>query len=210
MLDVPVYNTAGEKIDTFRVDEAVFGGQVNVALLKQAIVAYHANRRQGTAATRSRGMVHGSGRKLYRQKGTGRARRGNLRTNIMRGGGVAFAKVPHSYRQVLPRKMRRAATHSAILAKLLGSDLLIVDGLRFEAPKTRQMADILAALKIERSCLLTLEQRDGDAYLSARNIPGLTVRVVDELNAFDIATRQKMLVTLAAMKAMTGRAAEPR
>lgn len=208
MLDVPVYNAAGKKVDTFAVDEALFGGTVNIALLKQAIVTYHANQRQGTVATRSRGMVHGSGRKLYRQKGTGRARRGNLRTNIMRGGGVAFGKKPRDFRQILPRKMRRAATNSAILAKLLGEDLVIVEGMSFQAPKTSQMAAILSALKIDRSCLVTLDQRDPNTYLSSRNIPGLTVRIVDDLNAFDIAVKQKMLVTLAAMKAITAAKAE--
>lgn len=210
MFEVPVYNTAGKKIDTFKVDESAFGGKVNVALLKQAVVAYHANKRQGTVQTKSRGMVHGAGRKLYRQKGTGRARRGNLRTNIMKGGGVAFGKIPHSHRLGLPRKMRRAATSSAILAKLMGEDLVIVDALAFEAPKTSQMAGVLAALKIERSCLVALEERSPNTYLSARNIPGLKVQIVDELNAFDIATKQKMLVTLAAMKAMASKAAEAR
>jgi len=208
MFDVPVYNTAGKKVDTFAVDETVFGGKVNVALLKQAIVAYHANQRQGTVATKSRGMVHGSGRKLYRQKGTGRARRGNLRTNIMRGGGMAFGKIPHSHRLGLPRQMRRAALRSAILAKLMGEDLVIVEALPFEAPKTSQMAEILSALKIERSCLVTLDERNPNTYLSARNIAGLTVRIVEELNAFEVATRQKMLVTLAAMKTMAGQAGE--
>lgn len=208
MLDVPVYNAAGKKVDTFAVDESLFGTLVNVPLLKQAIVTYQANKRQGTVVTRSRGMVHGSGRKLYRQKGTGRARRGNLRTNVMRGGGVAFGKKNRDFRQILPRKMRRAATNSAILAKLFGEDLVIIDKMSFDAPKTSQMAGLLEALKIERSCLVTLDQRDPNTYLSARNIPGLNVMVVEDLNAFDIAVKQKMLVTLAAMKAMTAAKAE--
>jgi large subunit ribosomal protein L4 len=208
MLDVPVYNADGKKVDTFAVDESLFGSKVNIPLLKQAIVTYHANKRQGTVVTRSRGMVHGSGRKLYRQKGTGRARRGNLRTNVMRGGGVAFGKKNRDFRQVLPRKMRRAATNSAILAKLLGEDLVIIDGMSFDAPKTSQMAQLLAALKIERSCLVTLDQRNSNTYLSARNIPGLIVRIVEDLYAFDITTKQKMLVTLAAMKVMTAAKAE--
>ena len=199
VLQVPVYNTRGEQIDTIEVDEARFGGRVNPALLKQAIVAYHANRHQGTAATRGRSQVAGSGRKLYRQKGTGHARRGNLRTNLLRGGGVAFAKFPGRPRKRLNRKMRRRALGSAILAKMLGGDLLVVDGLKLSEPKTRAVAEVLANLRINRSCLLALPANDEVLFKSARNIPDVTVRVVAELNAYDVATRQKMLLTREAM-----------
>ena len=207
MLEVPVYNTDGKKIDTMQVDEALFGKRVNVSLLKQAVVAYHANQRQGTAATKSRGMVEGSTRKLYRQKGTGNARRGPIRTNIMRGGGRAFAKAPRDFRKTFPRAMRRAALNSAILAKMLGNDLMVISGLAAEKPKTSMMAAVLANLKINRSCLLTLAGRDRNVYLSARNIPDLTVRIAEELNAFEVATRRKMLVTDEAMKALLNREA---
>lgn len=204
MLEVAVYNTSGEQIETLEVDEAIFGSTVNVSLVKQAVVAYHANRRRGTAATRSRGVVDGSGHKMYRQKGTGNARRGNIRTNIMRGGGVAFAKVPHSFRKGLPRKMRKAALKSAILAKLLGNDLLVVQGLKMDAPRTAEMARLLDNLEIRRSCLLAVAQPDENVYLSSRNIPHLAVRVSADLNAYDVAIRQKMLVTAQAMRALMG------
>ncbi|HET6427219.1 MAG TPA: 50S ribosomal protein L4 [Phycisphaerae bacterium] len=202
MLDVPVYNTDGDKIDTLSVDEARFGTTVNTALLKQAITVYEDARHPGTAATRGRGQVAGSTRKLFRQKGTGNARRGNLRTNIMRGGGVAFAKSGVRRRKSLPRKMRRKALDSAILAKLLGENLLVVDGLAAEEPRTRMMAEVLGKLHINRSCLLTLAANDENLYKSARNIPDVTVRVAAELNAYDVATRQKMLVTRDAMNAL--------
>lgn len=204
MLEVPVYNISGQKIDTLKVDEQVLGGTVNAALVKQAVVAYHANQRQGTAQTKSRADVAGSTRKLYHQKGTGNARRGNVRTNVMKGGGMAFAKRTRDFRQTLPKKMRQAALKSAILAKLLGSDLMVLDGLNLDAPKTAQMAKVLQALQINRSCLLTLAQRDANVYLSSRNLPDLTVRIAEELNAYDVATRQKMIVTLDAMKALVG------
>jgi len=187
------------------VDERVFGSTVNAPLLKQAIVAYHANKRRGTAATKSRGMVVGSTRKIFRQKGTGRARRGAVRTPMLRGGGHTFAKTPHSFRKTLPRKMRRVALKTAILAKILGEDLMVIDGLSFSAPKTRQMARIVKNLRIDRSCLLALAERDSNVYLSSRNIGDLTVRIAAELNAFDVATRQKMLVTTEAMKALIDR-----
>ena len=204
MLEVPVYNPEGRKVKDLPVDESVFGGSVNVALLKQAIVAYHANRRQGSAATRGRGRVEGSTRKLFRQKGTGNARRGPIRTNIMRGGGVAHAKQPRDFRQKLSKNMRKAALDSAILAKILGQDLLVLEGLTVEGPKTSRMAEVLKNLKINRPCLLALGSPDRNVYLSSRNISDLTVRVADELNAFEVATRRKMIVTPEAMQALMG------
>ena len=149
-------------------------------------------------------MVVGSTRKLFRQKGTGRARRGAIRTPLLRGGGHTFAKRPHSFRKTLPRKMRRAALKTAILAKILGEDLMVLDGLSIAEPKTKEMARIVKSLKINRSCLLTLAQRDGNVYLSCRNLADMTVRIAEELNAFDVATRQKMLVTSEAMKTLIG------
>jgi len=208
MLEVPVYNTSGEKVDTIEVDERLFGSTVNAALLKQAMVVYHARRHCGTASTRSRGMVRGSTRKLFRQKGTGNARRGSVRTNVLRGGGVAFAKTARPSKARIPRKMRKAALDSAILAKMLGDDLMVVDGLRIGQPKSREMAAILKNLNIDRSCLLALAERDRNIYLSSRNLPDLTVRVADELNAFDVATRRKMVLTSEAMKALMSREAD--
>ncbi|MCD6303721.1 MAG: 50S ribosomal protein L4 [Planctomycetes bacterium] len=209
MLDVPVYNMQGEQVDTLRLDEASFGGTVNVDLLKQAVVTYHANRRQGTAANRNRSLVAGTTAKSYRQKGTGRARRGDLRTNLLRGGGVAFRKVTRDFRKKLPKKMRRRALQSAILAKMLGRDLLVLDGLSVETPRTKVLAEMLKKLGINRSCLLALAGRDENVYLSGRNIPDLTVRVASDLNAFDVATRQKMLVTREAMNVLAAAEVKP-
>jgi len=204
MLEVPVYNTDGKQIETMSVSDEAFGTRVNSALLKQAVVGYHANKRQGTVATRSRGMVQGSTKKLFRQKGTGNARRGSARTNVLKGGGVAFAKQNRSFRKKMPQKMRIAAWKTAVLAKILGNDLAVVDGLSCEAPKTSQMAKLLTNLSINRSCLLTLHQRDENIFLSSRNLQDLTVRIAEELNAFDIATRQKMIVTREAMEMLIG------
>ena len=204
MLEVPVYNIGGEKIDTLNVDETLFGSRVNVTLLKQAIVAYRASRRQGSAMTRSRGQVQGSTRKLFRQKGTGNARRGAVRTNVVKGGGVAFAKQPRDFRKSLPKAMRRAAVASAILAKMIGEDLMVVDGLKMESPKTSRLTELLTNLNINRSCLLAIAERNPNIYLSSRNIQDLTVRITEELNAYDVAMRQKMLITSEAMKTLMG------
>ncbi len=143
MLEVPVYDMQGEKIETLKVDEEIFGGVINASLLKQAVVAYHTNTHQGSAATRSRGMVVGSGRKLYKQKGTGFARRGDVRTNLMKGGGVAFRKEPYRVRHELSRQSRQKALESAILSKLVGQDLVVVQGLSMQAPKTKPVAATL-------------------------------------------------------------------
>lgn len=205
MLEVPVYDIEGKQVETLQVDENDFGGCVNEDLLKQAVVAYHANKRQGSAASLTRGQVSGSTAKAYKQKGTGRARRGDMRTPLIRGGGNAFAKSQRDYRKKLPRKMRRLALQSAILAKMLGQDLLVLKGLAVTEPKTKTLIGILKNLKINRSCLLALADRDHNVYLSSRNIGDLTVRTAGELNAFDVATRQKMIVTSEAMSALSTR-----
>lgn len=199
MLEVPVYDTDGKQVDSIQVDEQVLGGEVSVSLLKQAIVAYQANQHQRSAHNRGRSEKEGSGRKLFRQKGTGNARRGNIRTNVMRGGGVAFAKKAYPVRKKLSKKAKWRALGSAVLAKLLGEDLLVVSDLKFEQPRTKQMASVLKNLNIERSCLVAVAQPDDVVYRSARNIPKVAVRSVAELNAFDVATRQKMLLTRSAM-----------
>jgi large subunit ribosomal protein L4 len=208
MLDVPVYDTDGKLVETLKIDEAIFGGSVNVNLVKQAMVTYHANRRQGTASNLNRHLVAGTTAKAYRQKGTGRARRGDMKTNIIRGGGVAHRKYARDFRQTLSRKMRKAALRSALLAKMLSSDVMVLDGLAMTAPATKRMAAVMKNLKINRTCLLTLAGRDANIYLSCRNLPDMTVRIAAELNAFDVMTRRKLVVTREAMQALVGQEAQ--
>ncbi|MHC4171182.1 MAG: 50S ribosomal protein L4 [Planctomycetota bacterium] len=199
MIDLAVYNTEGQEVDSLKVDEAAFGGSVRHPLLKQAIVMYHANKRVGTAATKSRSMVTGSSRKLFRQKGTGNARVGNVRTGKRRGGGVTFAKTTRDFSQRMPKKQRRLARDSAILAKLLGNDVVVVDGLKFEKPRTRDFVNILSNLKIDRSCLVTTSSEDSNLCKSANNIPKVAVLPVSQLNAGDICSHRKMLFTKEAL-----------
>jgi len=199
MIDLVVYNTDGKEVDSLKVDEATLGGSVRYALLKQAIVMCHANKRVGTAATKSRSMVAGAGKKLFRQKGTGNARVGNIRTGKRVGGGVTFAKSLRDFRKRMPKKQRRLARDSAILAKLLSNNVVVVDGLSFEKPKTRDFVSILNNLKIDRSCLVTISSEDVNIYKSAKNIPKVTVMPVDELNAGDICGYRKMLFTKEAL-----------
>jgi large subunit ribosomal protein L4 len=202
MINLGVYNREGKEIDNLKVDEALFGGKVRYALLKQAIVMYHANKRVGTAATKSRGMVAGSTKKLYRQKGTGNARAGNLRTHIRKGGGVAFAKVARDFGQDMPAKQRRLAKNSAILAKLLSNNVIVVDELKFDKPKTKDFVKVLNNLKIERSCIVTVPEYNEALYKSLRNVPKIDMMAVTDLNAGDICNKQKMLFTKDAFAAL--------
>ncbi|MHC4740313.1 MAG: 50S ribosomal protein L4 [Planctomycetota bacterium] len=195
MIDLVVYNADGQEVETLKVDEAAFGGTVRYPLLKQAIVMYHANKRVGTAATKGRSMVSGSGRKLFRQKGTGNARVGNIRTGKRVGGGVAFAKSARDFGKRMPKKQRRLARDSAILAKLLSDSVVVVDGLALDKPKTKDFAGILSNLKIERSCLVTVGGYDENLYKSARNLPRVAVLPVEQLNAGDICNHNKVLFT---------------
>lgn len=205
MIDVAVYNREGKEIETLQVDEAVFGGAVRHPLLKQAIVMYHANSRLGTAATKSRGMVAGSTRKLYKQKGTGNARAGMVRTPVRVGGGHAFAKTARDFGKDMPKKQRRLACDSAILAKLQSGGVVVVDELAFESPKAKEFARVLNNLKIDRSCLVTIPQLDVNVYKSARNLPKVDVMVVGDLNAGIVCNKQKMLFTKDAFMSLLNR-----
>ena len=205
MIDVVVYNSQGEEVEKVHVDETIFGGHVRYPLLKQAIVMYHANKRLGTAATKSRSMVRGSSRKLYRQKGTGNSRVGNARTGKRVGGGVTFAKVNRDFGKRMPCKQRRLARDSAILAKLQSGSVVIVDELAFDVPRTKDFSKVLNNLDINRGCLLTVGERDENLYKSARNVPRVDVLTVSDLNAGDICKRQKMLFTKSAFLSLLKR-----
>jgi large subunit ribosomal protein L4 len=195
MLNVPVYNTAGQKIGDESIEETALGGTVNAALLKQAIVLYHNNQRQGTVKTKGRSDVAGSTRKIYRQKGTGRARMGTVRSPVRRGGGMAHNKEPREYRQAMPKKMRRLARDQAVLAKIQSADALIVDGLKLESPKTGPFAKMLAALQIDKGCVFATNGLDVNVFKSGRNIPRTDVLDVGSLNASLILTRRKLVFT---------------
>jgi large subunit ribosomal protein L4 len=195
MINVTVYNKEGKELETISVDEALFGEKIRHDLLKQAIVMYHSNKRVGTAATKSRGMVRGSTRKLFRQKGTGNARVGNARTGKRVGGGVTFAKVARDFGKDMPKKQKRLACESALLAKLQSGAVMVIDELAMTAPKTKEMSSILNNLNIDRSCLVAVADQDVNIYKSARNIQKVDVMVVSDLNAGIICNKQKILFT---------------
>ncbi len=202
MLEIPVLDTQGTRIRSETVDPMLFGGCVRYDLLKQAVVAYRAALRQGTAATKDRGEVAGSTRKLYRQKGTGRARMGNARTPQRRGGGRAFAKRTRDFSQRFPRKMRRLARDSAILAKVVGGTALIVEGLHFDTPQTKRMAGILRAAKADRGVLVTVASPSEPMLKSVRNIPRVEMKLIGEINAYDVLRSRNLVFTPEAFAAL--------
>ena len=202
MIEVPVYNQSGEKVDTLQVDEAKLGGEVRQSLLKQALVMYHANQRQGTVRTLARGEVAGSTRKMFRQKGTGNARTGGIRNPIKKGGGHAKQKRPKDWRQKMPQKARRAARNSALLFKLQNNDVRVIDAVKVDQPKTKVVAQMYKALGIERSCLVALPQRDLNVEKSARNIDRTSTTTVAQLNAWDILRHRTLLVTRTGLQAL--------
>ena len=195
MLNVPVFNESGQQIGDEQIDEALLGGQINPALLKQAVVMYHANLRQGTVSQLTRAEVEGSTRKLYRQKGTGRARMGNLRQPVRRGGGRAFPRKPRDFSQDMPKKMRRLARYQAVLAKIQSNQAMILDGMSFNEPKTKRLASALNAIKATRGCLLAINGHDINLIKSGRNIPTANIQNVTDLNAFDILRRRHLVFT---------------
>lgn len=205
MINLTVYNKDGQEVESLKIDESVFGGKVRYSLLKQAIVMYHANKRVGTTTTKNRSMVAGSTRKIYRQKHTGFARAGTVRTGKRVGGGVTFAKIARDFSQRMPKKQRRLARDSAILAKLLSNNVVVLDGLSFDKPRTKDFVGILNNLKIHRSCLVANSDYDENLYKSVKNIPRVSVMPVAELNAGDICSYHKMLFTKEAFLSLLNR-----
>jgi large subunit ribosomal protein L4 len=195
MIEVPIYNQAGDKVETFNLDPKKLGGEVRTNLLKQAIVMYHANQRQGTVQTQARGEVAGSTRKMFRQKGTGNARTGGIRNPIKRGGGHAKQKRPKDWRQALPKKAKRLATQSALLSKFQSGDVRVINEIKLDAPKTKQVAQMYKKLGIDRSCLLAINGRNETLEKSARNIDRTTLTTVSQLNAWDILKNRTLLLT---------------
>jgi large subunit ribosomal protein L4 len=200
MIEVPVYNQSGQEIEKFQVDEAKLGGEVRRNLLKQAIVYYHANQRQGTVRTQARGEVAGSTRKMFRQKGTGNARTGGIRNPIKKGGGHAKQKRPKDWRQALPKKARQLATKSAILSKIQSQEIRVLNEIKLDQPKTRNVAAIYKALGLDRSVLLAIHGRDEMLEKSARNLHRTTLTTVSQLNVWDILRNRTLLVTKAGLE----------
>lgn len=196
MATLPIYNLTGQKVGDYEIDPSQIAPSINKQLLHDAVVMYQANLRQGTHSAKTRSEVSGSTKKMYRQKGTGNARAGSKRTNIRRGGGVGHTIKPRDYSYRLPKKAVKLATRMAIASKIADNELLIVDQLSMDVPKTKQVSMLLKALKLEGvTTLIATAGLDEVVYKSARNIEGVTVSEVRELNALSVLKPRRMLVT---------------
>lgn len=211
MLTLNVYNRQGDSIGTVEVDPAEFGGAVNKQLLHDVVLMHLANQRAGTHSTLRRGEVAGSTKKLFRQKGTGNARVGPRRTNKRRGGGTAKGPKPRDYEYHMPKKVVRAATRMAILSKFQDNEALILDDLTLGEVKTKQVAGLLKALKLQdTTCLVGTKDYDKNLYLSARNIPKVKVLPASQFNAYTILRQKRLLLTRAALDELRQPAAQAR
>lgn len=198
MPKVALYNQAGSQVGEVELSDAVFGIEPNESVLFDAIVMQRASRRQGTHKVKNRSEVRGGGRKPWRQKGTGRARQGSIRAPQWRGGGIVFGPTPRSYSYNLPKKVRRLAIKSALSTKVLDNDLLVLENLSIEGPKTKDMVQVLSALSLEKKVLIVTADADKFVELSARNIPGVTVIDANGVNVLDVMNHDKMVMTKAA------------
>jgi large subunit ribosomal protein L4 len=230
MINIPVYNTAGEQVGQETVDPADFGGEINKQLLHDVVLMHMAARRVGTVNTRGRADVAGSGKKLFRQKGTGNARAGSKRTNKRKGGGVAFARRNRDYRYTIPKQAVRAAIRMAILSKFQDNQALVLDGLSLTKPQTKVVAKALRLIRrpdlteseaaesvgetktkaanrtlTGRSILLGIPTNDPVLYRSARNIEGVAVAPVSEFNTYDVLKQRYLVLTREALAALKQR-----
>jgi large subunit ribosomal protein L4 len=194
MPKVAVYNMEGKQVGELELNDAIFGVEVNQDLMHKAVLSQLANRRQGTASVKTRGLVSGGGRKPWRQKGTGRARQGSIRSPQWVGGGVVFGPTPRDYSFRLPKKARRAALKSALSAKAAAGNIVVLDQLTVREPKTKVMAGVFKALDVRKPLLVTAEW-DKNVELSVRNIPGAVLAKSVGLNVYDVLNSEKLVMT---------------
>ena len=206
MATIPIRDRSGKEVGTYEVEPGDFAEKINRQLLHDAVVMYEANLRQGSHKTKNRGEVAGSTRKLYRQKGTGNARMGTRRSGIRRGGGHIKAKVTHDYSYRLTKKALRRATQMAIAAKITDGEVDLIDDLRFEEPKTKEMAAILTNLGLAgQRLLVATPDYDPNIYKSVRNLASVSAAPAAELNAYSVLAARRLLLTRAAMDSLRQR-----
>lgn len=198
MPKVKLYNITGQETGEIELNDSVFGVDYNEAVIHQAVVRQMANERLGTHATKTRGLVRGGGKKPWKQKGTGRARVGSIRSPLWVGGGTVFGPTPRSHAKDMPRKARQLAVKSALSEKLRANELIVIDAIDFEAPKTKNVVKMLADLHSEGKALIVDGARN--TVLSARNIPGVKAYAPSGLNIYDIVNTDKLFLTQEAVK----------
>jgi len=200
MPKVSLLNQTGASVGEIELNDTVFGIEPHSSVLFDAVIAQRASLRQGNHKVKNRSEVAGGGRKPWKQKGTGRARQGSIRSPQWRGGGVVFGPTPRSYSYKLPKKVRRLALRSALSAKVLEENFLVLEGLALNAPKTKDFLKVLKDLSIEKKALFVTAELDENVALSARNIPGVTVVTATGINVLDLLGHDKVVVTKAAVE----------
>jgi large subunit ribosomal protein L4 len=203
MASLEILDRTGKKVGSYDIDPAVFSSHINRQLLHDVVVMYQANQRQGTMKTKSRGQVAGTGKKMYRQKGTGNARAGGRRSPVRVGGGHTFRKDPREFRYALPRKAVQLATRMAIASKIRDNQVTVIDDLKFDAPRTKDMAALIKAVKCDGGSLLVgVATTDVNVYKSTRNIDKVEIAPVKDFNAYSVLLPKRLLLTKAALDAL--------
>ncbi|NEU32464.1 50S ribosomal protein L4 [bacterium LRH843] len=200
MPKVALFNQEGSEVGQIELAESVFGIEPNNSVLHDAVVMQQASLRQGTHKTKGRSEVRGGGRKPWRQKGTGRARQGSIRSPQWVGGGVVFGPTPRSYSYNLPKKVRRLAIKSALSTKVLAEEIVVLDNLSFESPKTKEMVSVLSNLSVDRKALVVTADYNEAVALSARNLPGVTFVTAEGVNVLDVIKHDKLVITKEAVE----------
>ena len=195
MSKLAVYNAKGKEVDSIPLDKALLKERVNSRVLYYVVKHYLASRHVGTHKTKKRSEVRGGGKKPWRQKGTGRARAGSIRSPLWRGGGVIFGPVVRSYAYSIPHKTKRLALLEAIKSKIQSDTLVVFDDIALDKPKTKDMASIIKAMKLGAKCLMVMEKIENNIRLASRNIPGFSVKDYKDINALDVLNHKKMAVS---------------
>lgn len=200
MAKVTMLNMAGTEAGTIELKDEIFGIEPNANAVHAVVVNYLANQRQGTQSAKTRGEVRGGGRKPFRQKGTGRHRQGSTTDPSQVGGGIAFAPKPRSYRYSVPKKVKRLALKSALSAKVLDKEIIVLDELKFDAPKTKEMIKVLENVKAAKKALIITAEKDENVVRSAANIPGVKTALVGTMNVYEIVNHTSFIVTKEAIE----------
>ncbi|MBE3569020.1 MAG: 50S ribosomal protein L4 [Bacillales bacterium] len=200
MPKVALYNQSGTKIGDIELNDSIFGITPNEHVLHEAVVMQRASLRQGTHKVKNRSEVSGGGRKPWRQKGTGRARQGSIRAPQWRGGGTVFGPTPRSYSYKLPKKVRRLAIKSALSSKVNENNIVVLDALNFDAPKTKEFSSVLKNLSVDAKALVVTDGSNENVVLSARNIPGVTVIDTNGINVMNVLGHDKLIMTKSAVE----------
>lgn len=195
MPKVALYNQSGSTVGEIELADSVFGIEPNTHVLHEAVVMQRASQRQGTHDVKNRSEVRGGGRKPWRQKGTGRARQGSIRSPQWVGGGVVFGPTPRSYAYKLPKKVRRLAIKSALSSKVKNEEITVLEGLELRAPKTKDMVAILKNLNVERKALIVTNAYEDNVALSVRNIPGIKLVTAEGINVLDVLSHDQFIIT---------------